>query len=175
MKHPFLLLLCAAITLASCKKEDDAPASPSVPTPASDPISVRLDAITLTGFNPTDENGNYWDGSDATNPPDPEVRVYKSNVLLYTSTIATNANPMVHHSMNTAASGALPIGYADGNSLRIELWDHDGGPYYQYMGQVYISNALSFFYGGDHTAGFTDLQVTGNNGITFLLTGTFIY
>ncbi|MCB0792105.1 MAG: hypothetical protein H6595_02035 [Flavobacteriales bacterium] len=176
MKRSLLICALVAFALASCKKDETT--SPSGPTSQSDPVSFRLDSITLTGFNAMNGNGSYWDGGNGSNPADPFVNVYKEDVLLFTSTVASSASNTGSYAMSTPASGALPIAYGAGTKLEIALWDDDGDPNNNapdYMGHVVIDDALTFFYGGDHAAGFTDLQVTGNNGITFLLTGTFVY
>ncbi|MCB9171239.1 MAG: hypothetical protein H6594_12910 [Flavobacteriales bacterium] len=176
MKRSLWMFALAAFALASCKKEETT--SPSGSTSPSDPVSFRLETITLTGFDAMNGSGSYWDGGNGSNPADPFVKVYKENVLLFTSTVASSASNTGSYDMSAAASGALPIAYATGTKLEIELWDDDGDPNNNapdYMGHVVIDDALTFFYGGDHASGFTDLQVTGTNGITFLLTGAFIY
>lgn len=170
MKKSILLVAIIAIALASCKKEDDvAPAASA----QSEPTAVRLDSITLAGFPATDGNGDTWDNSS---DPDPFVEVWKSNVLLYSSTSHGNVPPSGVYDMNTASSGAMPITFADGTSMYIKLYDGDGttNPA-DFIGQLQISDALEFFYTGDHASGFSDLEVTTGSGITFRLTGTFIY
>ena len=176
MKKSILLLAMTTIALASCKKEDDP--APSTPAAQSDPTAVRLDSITLVGFPEMNDQGSYWDGGNGTNLPDPFVEVYKDGILLFTSSTQQSADPSGVHTMSMGGSGSLPISFGTGAGLEIELYDDDGDPATNapdLIGRLQISDALGFFYGGDHASSFSDLQVTGTNNVSFRLTGTFIY
>ena len=177
MKQSIILFALVALALASCKKEDDT-VTPSTPAALTDPTAVRLDSITVIGFPEQNGGGSYWDGGNGSNLPDPYVEVYKDNILLFTSGVVASASPTGSHDMSTPGSGARPIPFGEGSDLLIKLYDNDGDPNTNapdFIGQFTITDALGFFYGGDHAAGFSQLQVTGSNDVTFLLTGTFIY
>ena len=177
MNKSIILFALAALVLASCEKDDDPP-TPATPAALTDPVAVRLDSITVVSFPELNDQGSYWDGGNGSNLPDIYVEVFKDNILLFTSAAVASANPADSHPVSTPGSGALPINFGEGTNLLIKLYDDDGDPGTNapdFIGQFYISDALGFFYGGDHAAGFSQLQVTGSNDVTFRLTGTFIY
>ncbi len=176
MKKSMFLIPLFALALASCKKEDDP--APTTPATLSDPIAMRLDSITLAGFPEMNDQGSYWDGGDGSNLPDPFVKVYKDNILLFTSATQASASPSGVHDMSSGGTGSLPISFGENAPLKINLYDGDGDPSVNapdFIGSLEIADPLGFFYGGDHAAGFSELEVTGSNGVTFRLTGTFIY
>lgn len=177
MRTSISILALCALALSACNKDDDDNPAPAA-VQRTEPTAVRLDSITVVSFPEQNDQGSYWDGGDGSNLPEPFVRVYKDGILLFTSTAASSASPTGSHDMSTPSSGALPISYSGGTDLLIKLYDDDGDPNTNapdFIGQFQVTDALGFFYGGDHAVGFNDLQVTGSNGVTFLLTGTFIY
>ncbi|NNC82459.1 MAG: hypothetical protein HKN79_02700 [Flavobacteriales bacterium] len=157
---------------ASCEKEDDEPNNNS--SGPDTPIAIQLESIVMTGFEPTDSSGDYWDSS--TNPGDPYVEVFKSGALVYTSYQAQNPDHNATYPLNDAASGALPILYTEGESMTIHLQDLDSGTAYDFMGSIVIDDAMSFFYNGDEAEEFINVPVSTSNGYVDLeLSGTILY
>ena len=168
--------LAAILVLASCSKDEDT--SPSDPTPPGDPVALRLDSITVTGFNEMNDAGSYWDGGSGSNLPDIYIEVDKNNIRLFTSTVWSSADPSGSHLLISAQSGSLPISFNETDDLKIRLYDNDGDPAVNapdYIGIVSITNILPFLYGGDHAAGISNVEVSGDHGITMKLSGAFIY
>jgi hypothetical protein len=166
----YTIFLLATIT--SCKKEDNEP-TPNDPG-NSTPVSMKLESITMAGFDQTDSNGDYWDTS--TNPPDIFVNVFKSGALVYTSEIQASADHNAIYMLNTPSSGTLPVTYSSSEPLKIEVRDNDSATASEIMGQIDIVDALNFFDNGDGAAGFTDVAISTSNGhVNLRLSGTFQY
>ena len=129
-------------------------------------------------FNEADGSGAYWDGGTGSNPADPFAQVTRDGIVMFTSTYVSSANSSANYDMNTAAGGTLPVAFEEGSEMEVQLWDDDGDPNTNpadYMGQFSTDDALAFFYQGDNATEFTDVEVTGGNGVIFKLSGTFTY
>jgi hypothetical protein len=176
MKNSILLFSLSLLIMTSCSKDDDT--SPSSTTPLTDPVALRLDSITVDGFGAQNDAGSYWDGGDGSNKPDIYIEVRKNGILVFTSSPVNGASPTGTHNMNAAQMGVLPISFNETDDFKVDLYDNDGDPAVNapdFIGRVTINNILPFFYGGDHAAGFSNVEVSGTRDITLKLTGTFIY
>lgn len=176
MKKPILLFAVSILLITSCSKDDDT--TPASTTPLSDPVALRLDSITLSGFAATNSAGSHWDGGNGSNKPDVYIEVRKNGILVFTSAVKSSASPTGTHNLNTAQMGSLPITFNQTDDLEVKLYDDDGDPASNapdYIGKVSINNLLPFFYGGDHSSGFSNTEVSGTANITLKLTGTFVY
>ncbi|MDH5671326.1 MAG: hypothetical protein OEZ06_04205 [Myxococcales bacterium] len=92
----------------------------------SDLYSFRLIEATGAAVNPS---GLPWDDDDT--PPDPFVRLYIGDQLVWESEVAEDQS---HPTWNATVPKNLVVG--SGKSFRLELWDHDSAMGHDPMGSI---------------------------------------